>query len=85
MSLGNCETELLVKLNFSNHNWPADLSLKQQNMYSENTLHLIESRPQRMKNNRTQIFTDTYLATSANHKSDYTPGFYFRKTSILHQ
>ena len=37
------------KLNFSNHNWPTDLSSKQENMYYKNTLHSIESRPQRLQ------------------------------------
>ena len=54
MSLGSClqtteKTLLLKKLNFSNHNWPADLSLQQQNMFSKYTLHSIESRPQKLK------------------------------------
>ena len=31
--------------------------------------------------NCTQIFTNTYLATSANHKSDYTASFCVRNTS----
>ena len=54
MSLGDCSqtTEKipsLRKLNFSNNNWPAVLSLKQQNMHSKDTLHKIESPPQKLK------------------------------------
>ena len=53
MSLRDCKPLKKIpttrKLNFSNHNWPADLSSKQQNMYSKNILHLIESRPQKLK------------------------------------
>ena len=55
MSLGSCQqtTEKnpsLKKLNFSNHNWPADLSLKQQNMCSKNTLALNRVTPSKAKN-----------------------------------
>ena len=54
MSLGDCSQAtkkkfVTRKLNLSNHNWPADLFSKQQNMYSKNTLHLIESRLQKLK------------------------------------
>ena len=50
MSLSNCKqttekTPQRRKLNFSITNWPADLSLKQQNMYSKNTLALNQVMP----------------------------------------
>ena len=47
-------------------------------MHSKNTLHLFESRHQKLKK-RTQIFTNTYLATLANHKSNYTASFTLEK------
>ena len=65
---------LLKKLNFSITNWPADLFSKQLNMFSKNTLVFSQVTPSKAKD-RTQIFAHTYLATSANQKSNYTAGF----------
>ena len=51
-------------------------------MYSKNIFALGQVMPSHVKS-RTKIFTNTYLATSANYKSHYTASFYARKhTSI---
>ena len=43
-------------------------------MYSKITLALYQVTPSKAKN-LTQIFTNIYLATSANHKSNYKLAF----------
>ena len=47
-----------------------------------NTLALNQVTPSKAKN-RTKIFTKTYLATPANHRSDYTARFYAKKKTEL--
>ena len=47
-------------------------------MYSKLYPALNQVTPSKVKN-RTEISTNTYLATTANHKSDYTPSFTLEK------
>ena len=72
------------KMNFSNHNWPADLSSKQQNMYFKNTLHLIESRPQRLKT--VYEYSGTLISLLQQTTNQITPAsFYAKNTRMIYR